>query len=73
MTTKLVPLGKNGLTVPQLGFGTMGLTYAVYARNWDSSDLYGDGEELIGKWFKRTGKRDEIFLATKFGFAKGAG
>jgi aryl-alcohol dehydrogenase-like predicted oxidoreductase len=32
------------------------------------SSLYGDSEEFIGKWFKRTGKRDEIFLATKFGF-----
>ncbi|KAH9885371.1 aldo/keto reductase [Xylariomycetidae sp. FL2044] len=38
---------------------------------WDTSDLYGDGEELIGKWFKRTGKRDQIFLATKFGYVKG--
>jgi len=34
--------------------------------------LYGDGEELIGKWFKRTGKRDEIFLSTKFGFIRGS-
>ncbi|KAL9080500.1 MAG: hypothetical protein Q9157_000734 [Trypethelium eluteriae] len=42
------------------------------ATNWDSSDLYGDNEELLGKWFKRTGKRDQIFLATKFGFVKGA-
>ncbi|MCJ1475229.1 hypothetical protein MMC13_003890 [Lambiella insularis] len=33
---------------------------------WDSADVYGDNEDLIGKWFKRTGKRDEIFLATKF-------
>ena len=32
------------------------------------SSLYGDSEELIGKWFKRTGKREDIFLATKFGF-----
>ncbi|ORY67009.1 aldo/keto reductase [Pseudomassariella vexata] len=39
---------------------------------WDSSDLYGDGEELLGKWFKRTGKRDQIFLSTKFGFVKGS-
>lgn len=28
--------------------------------------MYGDSEELIGKWFKKTGKRSEIFLATKF-------
>ena len=28
---------------------------------------YGDNEQLLGKWFKRTGKRDEIFLASKFG------
>jgi aryl-alcohol dehydrogenase-like predicted oxidoreductase len=26
----------------------------------------------LDKWFKRTGKRDEIFLATKFGFVKGS-
>jgi hypothetical protein len=36
------------------------------ATNWDSADIYADSEELIGKWFARTGKRDEIFLATKF-------
>ncbi|KAH7343375.1 Aldo/keto reductase [Rhizoctonia solani] len=35
--------------------------------NWDTADIYGDSEALIGKWFKRTGKRDQIFLATKFG------
>ena len=34
---------------------------------WDSSDIYDDSEDLIGKWFKRTGNRDKIFLATKFG------
>lgn len=37
-----------------------------------ANSLYGDSEELIGKWFKRTGKRDDIFLATKFGFVKGS-
>ena len=36
------------------------------------SSLYGDSEALLGKWFKRTGKRDDIFLATKFGFVKGS-
>ncbi|KII86674.1 hypothetical protein PLICRDRAFT_43317 [Plicaturopsis crispa FD-325 SS-3] len=42
----------------------------VYARGctfWDTADIYKDSEELIGKWFKRSGKRNEIFLATKFG------
>ena len=36
---------------------------------WDTSDLYGPhtNEQLIGKWFKDTGRRSEIFLATKFG------
>ncbi|KAI0169085.1 putative aldo-keto reductase [Hypoxylon sp. FL1284] len=38
---------------------------------WDTSDLYGDNEELLSKWFKRTGKRDQIFLATKYGYVKG--
>ncbi|KAI0371350.1 Aldo/keto reductase [Pilatotrama ljubarskyi] len=40
---------------------------AVYENGctfWDTADRYADSEELIGKWFKRTGKRDEIFLAT---------
>ncbi|PFH44832.1 hypothetical protein AMATHDRAFT_10675 [Amanita thiersii Skay4041] len=36
---------------------------------WDTADIYGDSEDLVGKWFKRTGKRDEIFLATKFGIS----
>lgn len=35
---------------------------------YDNRSLYGDNEALIGKWFKRTGKRNEIFLATKFGY-----
>jgi len=38
---------------------------------WDTSDIYGPftNEELIGKWFKLTGRRKEIFLATKFGIS----
>jgi aryl-alcohol dehydrogenase-like predicted oxidoreductase len=36
---------------------------------WDTSDMYGMGhnENILGRWFKETGRRDEIFLATKFG------
>lgn len=34
---------------------------------WDSSDIYGDSEVLIGKWFKmHPERRNDIFLATKF-------
>ncbi|KIK64240.1 hypothetical protein GYMLUDRAFT_40526 [Collybiopsis luxurians FD-317 M1] len=36
--------------------------------HWDSANVYGDSEILIGKWFKKTGKRGEIFLTSKFGF-----
>lgn len=32
-----------------------------------SYSLYGDNEAMLGKWFKKTGKRNEIFLASKFG------
>jgi aryl-alcohol dehydrogenase-like predicted oxidoreductase len=34
---------------------------------WDSADMYLDNEDLLGAWFKRNpGKREHIFLATKF-------
>lgn len=35
--------------------------------NWDTADVYGDSEELIGKWLARSGKRDQLFLSTKGG------
>lgn len=35
--------------------------------NWDTADMYQDSEDLLGRWFKRNpGKRENIFLATKF-------
>lgn len=41
-------------------------------RFWDSADMYGDSEDLIGKWFQANpDKRDDIFLATKFAAGKG--
>jgi aryl-alcohol dehydrogenase-like predicted oxidoreductase len=35
---------------------------------WDTSDIYGPftNEKLLGHWFETTGRRKEIFLATKF-------
>ncbi|KAF8652577.1 hypothetical protein AX16_004330 [Volvariella volvacea WC 439] len=49
-------------------FETLNAAYESGARHWDTSNFYGDSEELIGKWIKRNPeKRKDIFLATKFG------
>ncbi|KAI5251728.1 aldo/keto reductase [Aureobasidium subglaciale] len=71
--------GMMGLSQPVYGsltseeekFAILDRAYELGARHWDSSDLYNDNEETLGKWFKKTGKREDIFLATKFGFVKG--
>jgi aryl-alcohol dehydrogenase-like predicted oxidoreductase len=40
--------------------------------NWDTADIYGDSEDVIGKWFKlHPERRQDIFLATKFGLKGG--
>ena len=48
----------------------------------DTADIYstwvpghrgGESETIIGKWFKRTGKREQIVLATKVGMEMGDG
>jgi aryl-alcohol dehydrogenase-like predicted oxidoreductase len=48
-------------------FEVLDRAYALGETFWDSADMYADSEDLVGKWFARTGKRSEIFLATKFG------
>ena len=43
---------------------------------WDTADVYGqDGlsERMIGAWFKDTGKRGDVVLATKCRFGMGQG
>jgi aryl-alcohol dehydrogenase-like predicted oxidoreductase len=47
--------------------------YEAGCTNWDTANVYGDSEELLGKWFKRTGKRDKIFVATKIGAGSPSG
>ncbi|RDW91536.1 hypothetical protein BP5796_02701 [Coleophoma crateriformis] len=47
-------------------FKVLDRAFELGEKFWDTADMYQDSEDLIGKWFKRTGKRDEIFLATKF-------
>lgn len=46
--------------------------HALGEHFWDSADVYGDNEDLIGKWFKANpSKRKDIFLATKFALKDG--
>ncbi|CAE6412087.1 unnamed protein product [Rhizoctonia solani] len=74
MSTSTLPTRRIGNdNVTALGFGAMGIGGLAYgAAGDDESRFKGDSEALIGKWFKRTGKRDQIFLATKFAItAKG--
>ncbi|KAF7557121.1 hypothetical protein G7Z17_g931 [Cylindrodendrum hubeiense] len=54
-------------------FEILDRAYELGATHWDSADIYGDNEVLIGKWFKRTGLRHKIFLSTKFGMVKDTG
>lgn len=49
-------------------FALLDHAYDAGERFWDSADIYGDNEDMIGRWFKQNpGKRENIFLATKFG------
>ena len=42
--------------------------YELGVRHWDTADMYGDNENLISTWFRKNPhKREDIFLATKFG------
>ncbi|KAJ7159622.1 Aldo keto reductase, partial [Mycena filopes] len=49
-------------------FKVLDAAYAAGCTFWDTANIYADSEELLGKWFQHTGKRADIFLATKFGF-----
>ena len=43
--------------------------YTAGETNWDDADIYGDSEDVVGKWFaKNPEKRKDIFLSTKFGY-----
>lgn len=41
-------------------FAFLDHAHKVGARNWDTADVYGDNEDLIGEWFRRSGKRDDV-------------
>jgi aryl-alcohol dehydrogenase-like predicted oxidoreductase len=46
-------------------------TADVYSR-WVSGHTGGESETLIGKWLKKTGKRNEVVIATKVGMEMGS-
>ncbi|KAF2130693.1 aldo/keto reductase-like protein [Dothidotthia symphoricarpi CBS 119687] len=42
--------------------------YKLGETSWDTADVYGDNEDVLGKWFAANPeKRSDVFLATKFG------
>ena len=55
-------------------FEQMDLSLDVGVEFWDCAEMYpvppnkkyqGDSERIIGNWFEKTGRRDEVVLATK--------
>ncbi|GAD92800.1 aldo-keto reductase, putative [Paecilomyces variotii No. 5] len=63
--------GKKRPDAERLAF--LDYAYSVGCTNWDAADVYGDNEDLLGKWFRQSGKRRDIFLATKFGIVQHPG
>ncbi len=54
-----------------IGFNAID-TADVYSR-WAPGHTGGESEAIIGKWFKQSGKRDKVVLATKVGMDMGDG
>jgi aryl-alcohol dehydrogenase-like predicted oxidoreductase len=50
--------------------GTMIDTADVYSA-WAPGHSGGESQSVIGRWLKRSGKRDEVVIATKVGFMAG--
>ncbi|KAH7104554.1 putative aldo-keto reductase [Auriculariales sp. MPI-PUGE-AT-0066] len=49
-------------------FALLDRTIELGCTFWDTSDVYGGSEDTLGRYFKaRPGRRENIFLATKFG------
>ena len=52
--------------------GTMIDTADTYSA-WAPGNKGGESETIIGEWLKRRGRRDDVLIATKVGFAGGLG
>lgn len=87
---KMNPLGRTGITVPELCLGTMtfgtqtpevesheqidmaldaGLNFLdtaeMYPVNPLSAETQGDSERVVGTWIAKSGRRDQMTIATK--------
>src|SRR6266705_1543168 len=47
-------------------------TADVYSR-WVPANRGGESETILGKWLKRSGKRDKVIVTTKVGFEMAPG
>ncbi|KAL5355871.1 NADP-dependent oxidoreductase domain-containing protein [Aspergillus floccosus] len=54
-------------------FAFLDTAYELGETFWDSADIYGDNEDLLGRYFKANpSKREKIFLTTKFAIRSGS-
>ncbi|KAJ7056998.1 NADP-dependent oxidoreductase domain-containing protein [Mycena amicta] len=63
----MVIAGAYGAVSEQESFKVLDAAHGAGCTMWDTADRYGESEEILGKWFQRTGKRADIFLGTKVG------
>ncbi|EJT98044.1 Aldo/keto reductase [Dacryopinax primogenitus] len=78
--TDVSTIGFGAMGIGGVTFGPTGMTlderpavldraYDLGCAFWDTANVYGDSEILIGEWFKQNPEKGRnIFLATKFGF-----
>ncbi|KAF7313997.1 Aldo-ket-red domain-containing protein [Mycena chlorophos] len=59
--------GAYGAIANEEKFKVFDAAHEMGCTMWDTADRYGDSEVTIGEWFKYSGKRADIFLATKVG------
>ncbi|KAJ7573405.1 NADP-dependent oxidoreductase domain-containing protein [Mycena floridula] len=69
-----ISAGYGAIDTDEARIKVLDAAYASGCTFWDTADVYGDSEDLIGKWLKlNPEKRSEIFLATKFGINRATG
>ncbi len=82
------PFGSTGVEIAPLALGAMNFgiatppdeAAAMLARALDAgitlvdtADVYGESEQVVGEVLERTGRRDDVLLATKVGLPRGEG